>query len=150
MKVSDQINRPEQEETAQHYFSDYGGMYVAEILVPALQQLEDEYNKALKDPEFLAELDELLANFAGRPTPVLKCRNITRNFNADIYLKREDLLHGGAHKTNQVLAQALDQLSEKEIVELDDERKASMVSNLLVVLCSDDSAQPIVNAGSIY
>ncbi len=107
MKVSDPINSPNQEESAQHYFSDYGGMYVAEILVPALQQLEDEYNKALKDPEFLAELDTLLADFAGRPTPVLKCRNITRNFNADIYLKREDLLHGGAHKTNQVLAQAL-------------------------------------------
>lgn len=107
MKVSDQANRPVQEETAQHYFSDYGGMYVAEILVPALQQLEDEYNKALKDPEFLAELDGLLTNYAGRPTPVLKCRNITRNYNADIYLKREDLLHGGAHKTNQVLAQAL-------------------------------------------
>ncbi len=107
MKVSDSINRPEQEEKAQHYFSDYGGRYVAEILVPALQQLEDEYNRALKDPEFLAELDKLLADYAGRPTPVLKCRNITRNFNADIYLKREDLLHGGAHKTNQVLAQAL-------------------------------------------
>jgi len=107
MKVSDSINSPEQEERAQHYFSDYGGMYVAEILVPALQQLEAEYNKALKDPEFLAELDKLLADYAGRPTPVLKCRNITKNFNADIYLKREDLLHGGAHKTNQVLAQAL-------------------------------------------
>ncbi len=107
MKVSESINRTEQEEKAQHYFSDYGGMFVAEILVPALQQLEDEYNNALKDPEFLAELDKLLADYAGRPTPVLKCRNIARNFNADIYLKREDLLHGGAHKTNQVLAQAL-------------------------------------------
>ncbi len=109
MNSSDPIKSTdsEQGDKAQHYFSDFGGMYVAEILVPALEQLEDEYNKALEDPDFLQQLDQLLADYAGRPTPVFKCRNITRNVNADIYLKREDLLHGGAHKTNQVLAQAL-------------------------------------------
>ena len=93
--------------TAQHYFSGYGGMFVPEILVPALQQLEQEYLAAIEDPEFNQTLEELLANFAGRPTPLFRCLNITKDFNADIYLKREDLLHGGAHKTNQVLAQAL-------------------------------------------
>ncbi|PCJ46708.1 MAG: tryptophan synthase subunit beta [Gammaproteobacteria bacterium] len=92
---------------AQHYFSGYGGMFVAEILVPVLQQLENEYVKALNDPEFNQTLNDLLRDFAGRPTPLYLCRNIASNFNADIYLKREDLLHGGAHKTNQVLAQAL-------------------------------------------
>jgi len=109
MKASDsqQLNDGEQSETAQHYFSDYGGMFVAEILVPALQQLENAYNQALQDPDFLAQLNQLLADYAGRPTPVFKCLNISRDYNADIYLKREDLLHGGAHKTNQVIAQAL-------------------------------------------
>jgi len=109
MKINDQMGSDEQEqvEKAQHYFSDFGGMYVAEILVPALKQLEDEYNKAIQDPDFLQQLDELLVDYAGRPTPLFKCRNIANDYNADIYLKREDLLHGGAHKTNQVLAQAL-------------------------------------------
>lgn len=93
--------------TAQHYFSGYGGMFVPEILVPVLQQLEQEYIAAINDPQFNETLEELLANYAGRPTPVFRCLNIVKNFNADIYLKREDLLHGGAHKTNQVLAQAL-------------------------------------------
>lgn len=90
-----------------HYFSTYGGMFVPEILVPALQQLEQEYLRALNDPEFNSTLEQLLADYAGRPTPVFRCRNLSRGLNADIYLKREDLLHGGAHKTNQVLAQAL-------------------------------------------
>ena len=92
---------------AQHYFSGYGGMFVPEILVPVLEALETEYINALNDPEFNETLEQLLANYAGRPTPVFKCLNIAKGFNADIYLKREDLLHGGAHKTNQVLAQAL-------------------------------------------
>ncbi|MFT5520900.1 MAG: indole-3-glycerol phosphate synthase/phosphoribosylanthranilate isomerase, partial [Enterobacterales bacterium] len=92
---------------AQHYFSGYGGSFVAEILVPVLEQLEAEYVKALNDPEFNKTLDNLLSDFAGRPTPLYRCRNITKSYNADLYLKREDLLHGGAHKTNQALAQAL-------------------------------------------
>jgi len=94
-------------EAAQHYFSGYGGAFVAEILVPVLEQLEEEYVKALNDPEFHKTLSNLLSDFAGRPTPLYRCRNITKDFNADLYLKREDLLHGGAHKTNQVLAQGL-------------------------------------------
>lgn len=94
-------------QTAQHYFSDYGGMFVPEILVPALQELENEYVQALQDPDFMNTLEGLLADYAGRPTPVFKCLNIVKDCNVDLYLKREDLLHGGAHKTNQVLAQAL-------------------------------------------
>ncbi|MFT5451951.1 MAG: indole-3-glycerol phosphate synthase/phosphoribosylanthranilate isomerase, partial [Enterobacterales bacterium] len=94
-------------EAAQHYFSGYGGVFVAEILVPVLEQLEAEYVSALNDPEFNKTLDNLLSDFAGRPTPLYRCRNITKSYNADLYLKREDLLHGGAHKTNQALAQAL-------------------------------------------
>jgi tryptophan synthase beta chain len=84
-------------------FGQFGGTYVPEILVPALEQLEAAFLDAREDPRFAAELNGLLANFAGRPTPLTRCRNLPSN----IYLKREDLLHGGAHKTNQVLAQGL-------------------------------------------
>jgi tryptophan synthase beta chain len=87
-------------------FGAYGGAYVPEILVPAIEQLEAAFLDASEDPGFRAELDDLLANYAGRPTPLTLCRNLGRE-RARIYLKREDLLHGGAHKTNQVLGQAL-------------------------------------------
>lgn len=84
-------------------FGRFGGCYVPEILVPALEQLEAAFLDAQGDPAFVAELNGLLANYAGRPTPLTRCRNLPGN----IYLKREDLLHGGAHKTNQVLGQGL-------------------------------------------
>ena len=87
-------------------FGAYGGAYVPEILVPAIEQLEAAFLDASEDPAFRAELDELLAKYAGRPTPLTRCRNLGSE-RARIYLKREDLLHGGAHKTNQVLGQAL-------------------------------------------
>jgi tryptophan synthase beta chain len=84
-------------------FGRFGGCYVPEILVPALEQLEAAFLDAEDDPAFSAELNDLLANYAGRPTPLTRCRNLP----GTIYLKREDLLHGGAHKTNQVLGQGL-------------------------------------------
>src|SRR6476620_10981154 len=84
-------------------FGRFGGAFVPEILVPALEQLEAAFLDAQDDPEFAAELNDLLANYAGRPTSLTRCRNLPGN----IYLKREDLLHGGAHKTNQVLGQGL-------------------------------------------
>ena len=87
-------------------FGTYGGAYVPEILMPAVEQLEAAFLDAQADPAFKAELDGLLANYAGRPTPLTRCRNLGTD-KARIYLKREDLLHGGAHKTNQVLGQAL-------------------------------------------
>jgi tryptophan synthase beta chain len=84
-------------------FGRFGGCFVPEILVPALEQLEAAFLDSQDDPAFASELNGLLANYAGRPTPLTKCRNLPGN----IYLKREDLLHGGAHKTNQVLGQGL-------------------------------------------
>ncbi|MBA3577912.1 MAG: tryptophan synthase subunit beta [Sphingomonas sp.] len=84
-------------------FGRFGGSYVPEILVPALEQLEAAFLDSQEDEEFVAELNGLLADYAGRPTPLTRCRNLP----GTIYLKREDLLHGGAHKTNQVLAQGL-------------------------------------------
>lgn len=89
------------------YFGEFGGMYVPQILMPALIQLEDAFVSAQSDPAFQAELSDLLINYAGRPTPLTLCRNLTAGSRTKLYLKREDLLHGGAHKTNQVLGQAL-------------------------------------------
>jgi tryptophan synthase beta chain len=86
-------------------FGRFGGCFVPEILVPALEELEAAFLDAETDALFQSELDELLASYAGRPTPLTRCRNLGGK--TRIYLKREDLLHGGAHKTNQVLGQAL-------------------------------------------
>ena len=88
-------------------FGDYGGMYVPELLIPALDQLEQVFIDAQKDPEFQGEFLGLLKDYAGRPTAMTLTRNLVSNPKVKLYLKREDLLHGGAHKTNQVLGQAL-------------------------------------------
>jgi tryptophan synthase beta chain len=82
-------------------------MYVPELLIPALDQLEQVFIDAQKDPEFQAEFMGLLKDYAGRPTAMTLTRNLVNNPKVKLYLKREDLLHGGAHKTNQVLGQAL-------------------------------------------
>jgi tryptophan synthase beta chain len=89
------------------YFGEFGGQYVPQILMPALQQLEEAFVNAQRDPQFQAEFLDLLKNYAGRPTALTLCRNLTAGSATKLYLKREDLLHGGAHKTNQVLGQAL-------------------------------------------
>ncbi len=89
------------------YFGEYGGQYVPQILVPALDQLEQAFIDAQEDPEFHSEFMSLLQEYAGRPTALTLTRNITKGTKTKLYLKREDLLHGGAHKTNQVLGQAL-------------------------------------------
>jgi tryptophan synthase beta chain len=100
------------------YFGQYGGMFVPQLLVPALKQLEQAYVDAKADPAFQAEFQQLLTEYAGRPTPLTLCRNISPNPLVKIYLKREDLLHGGAHKTNQVLGQALltKRMGKKEVI----------------------------------
>lgn len=89
------------------YFGSFGGQFVPKALKPALDQLELAFIEAQQDPAFKEELDSLLTTYAGRPTPLTLCKNLTSGTETKIYLKREDLLHGGAHKTNQVLGQAL-------------------------------------------
>ncbi|WP_261817432.1 tryptophan synthase subunit beta [Vibrio gallicus] len=89
------------------YFGEFGGQYVPQILVPALDQLEQAFIDAQQDPEFRSEFMTLLQEYAGRPTALTLTRNLTKGTKTKLYLKREDLLHGGAHKTNQVLGQAL-------------------------------------------
>ena len=89
-------------------FGPWGGCYVPETLMAALEELEREYEKAKRDPSFKARLNELLKSFAGRPTPLFFARRLTEKLaGAKIYLKREDLLHTGAHKINNCLGQAL-------------------------------------------
>ena len=88
-------------------FGRFGGTFVPEILMPALEQLESAFLTAQEDPAFQRDLDDLLRNYAGRPTPLYRCRNLGAQSASTIYLKREDLLHGGAHKTNQALGQGL-------------------------------------------
>src|SRR5919108_1521043 len=89
-------------------FGPYGGRYVPETLMAALEELEREYAKAKRDRKFQRELDDLRRNYAGRPTPLFFARQLTRRLaGARIYLKREDLLHTGAHKINNCLGQAL-------------------------------------------
>src|SRR5579885_2176892 len=90
------------------HFGPYGGRYVPEVLMAPLEALEQAYREAREDPAFQAELAELLANYAGRPTPLYRARRLSETLGgARIYIKREDLLHTGAHKINNCIGQAL-------------------------------------------
>jgi tryptophan synthase beta chain len=101
--------------TPQGRFGQFGGQYVPETLMPALAQLEDEYQRAKADPDFWLTLDHLLRRFVGRPTPLFHARRLTDHARrlsptshaANIWLKREDLCHTGAHKINNTLGQGL-------------------------------------------
>ena len=89
-------------------FGDFGGKYIPETLAPAIEELEKNYLKIRNDPMFKKELKKFLEEYAGRPTPLYLAKNLTKKIGgAKIYLKREDLLHGGAHKINNTLGQAL-------------------------------------------
>ncbi len=93
---------------AEGHFGQFGGRYVPETLVYPLQQLEEEYFRAQHDPGFQKELDYYLSEFVGRPTPLYLAERLTKELGgAKIYLKREDLLHTGAHKINNALGQVL-------------------------------------------
>jgi len=89
-------------------FGEFGGQYIPETLVPAIEELEENYLKFKNDKKFKQELDYYLKVYAGRPTPLYYAKNLSEKLGgAKIYLKREDLLHGGAHKINNTLGQAL-------------------------------------------
>jgi tryptophan synthase beta chain len=90
------------------YFGNYGGQFVPETLMAALEQLDQAYRSYAKDPEFVAELNDLYANYSGRPTPLYYAERFSRELGAGrIYFKREDLNHTGAHKINNTLGQIL-------------------------------------------
>jgi tryptophan synthase beta chain len=93
--------------TLEHRFGGYGGQYVPETLMPALAELEQAWLQARDDPDYRAELNGLLRDFAGRPTPLCKADRLSERAGRPIYLKREDLNHTGSHKLNNALGQAL-------------------------------------------
>ena len=89
------------------YFGPYGGRFVAETLMPALEELAQAYAAIGRDPSFQAELDELLTHYVGRETPLYQARRLSAEVGLDVWLKREDLCHTGAHKVNNTLGQVL-------------------------------------------
>ncbi len=97
------LDRPD----ARGRFAEYGGQFAPETLMPALEELEAEFVKAWADSEFHRELDYLLSDFVGRPTPVYRAARLSERLGLDLYLKREDLAHTGAHKINNTMGQAL-------------------------------------------
>jgi tryptophan synthase beta chain len=88
-------------------FGDFGGRFVPESLVPACLELEDAFRRAWADPAFRARLDDVLARFGGRPTPITECHRLGERLGIRLLLKREDLAHTGSHKLNNVVGQAL-------------------------------------------
>jgi tryptophan synthase beta chain len=91
----------------EHRFGPYGGQYVPETLMPALSELEEAWQSARADPAFRRELEGLLRDYAGRPTPLYRAQRLSEAIGHAVFLKREDLLHTGAHKLNNALGQAL-------------------------------------------
>ncbi len=88
-------------------YGDYGGYYVPEVLIPVLEELEEAFDRFRDDGAFVAELAELSTYYAGRPTPLYYAKRFSEHVGFKVYLKREDLLHGGAHKVNNTLGQGL-------------------------------------------
>lgn len=89
------------------YFGKFGGQFVPETVMFALDELENAYESIAKTKEFKDELDDLLKNYVGRPSPLFFAKRLSEHYGHEIYLKREDLNHTGAHKINNALAQAL-------------------------------------------
>lgn len=88
-------------------FGDFGGFYVPEVLIPVLEELEEAFYHFYQDRRFTAELEELSKQYAGRPSPLYYAKRFSEYVGFKVYLKREDLLHGGAHKVNNTLGQGL-------------------------------------------
>ncbi len=88
-------------------YGQYGGFYVPEVLIPAIEEIEAAFLRFQNDPAFVSDLNALLADYAGRPTPLYHARRFSEQAGFAVWLKREDLLHGGAHKTNNALGQGL-------------------------------------------
>lgn len=89
------------------FYGRYGGQFVPETLIPALDDLDERFETLKNDEKFCAELKELFETYAGRPTPLYKAKNLSEKYGCEIYLKREDLTHTGAHKINNTLGQGL-------------------------------------------
>jgi tryptophan synthase beta chain len=107
------------QEVERGYFGPFGGRYVPETLIHALEELEEAYDRYKNDPEFVAELDSLSRDFVGRPTPLMLAERLTERWGgANVWFKREDLAHTGAHKINNALGQILlaDRMGKRRII----------------------------------
>ena len=89
------------------YFGDYGGSFIPEQLQEIVDDITSSYLNIRQDPDFIAELTDLYQHFVGRPSPIFHAKNLSAKYGTDIYLKREDLNHTGAHKINHCLGEAL-------------------------------------------
>ncbi|SEH12506.1 tryptophan synthase beta chain [Natronorubrum sediminis] len=109
MSTSDHDHERNRERDSDATFGDYGGQYVPEALMPAVQELEDAYERYVLNNEdgFMDEFRERMREFGGRPTPLQRADRLSERYDREIYLKREDLVHGGAHKLNNALGQVL-------------------------------------------
>ena len=92
---------------ANGYYGEFGGAFVPDILKPNLKELEDNYKQIISSESFQEEYQQLLRDYVGRATPLFYASNLSKKYNTQIYLKREDLNHTGAHKLNNALGQAL-------------------------------------------
>jgi tryptophan synthase beta chain len=101
------VSAGEAQRTVEHRFGRYGGQYVPETLMPALGELEQAWLEASADPTYRAQLDLLLRDYAGRPTPLYQAGRLSERLGWPVYLKREDLAHTGSHKLNNALGQSL-------------------------------------------
>ncbi|WP_247237969.1 tryptophan synthase subunit beta [Telluribacter sp. SYSU D00476] len=110
-KVSFQVNE-------QGYYGVFGGAFIPEMLYPNVEELRDNYLKIIAEPEFQREFNELLRDYVGRPTPLYFAKRLSEKYGTNIYLKREDLCHTGAHKVNNTIGQILmaKRLGKKKIV----------------------------------
>ena len=89
------------------FYGQFGGAYVPEMLHPNVEELKDNYIKIMQDLSFKEELDDLLRDYVGRPTPLFHAKRLSEKYGTNIFLKREDLCHTGAHKVNNTLGQIL-------------------------------------------
>jgi tryptophan synthase beta chain len=102
----------------QGYYGDFGGAYIPEMLYPNVEELRQQYNAVITDPAFIAEFDQLMKDYVGRPSPLYLAKRLSERYGANIFLKREDLNHTGSHKINNAIGQILlaQKLGKKRII----------------------------------
>lgn len=100
------------------YYGPFGGAYIPEMLYPNVEELQNQYLQIMKDPSFIAEFEQLLKDYVGRPSPLYHAQRLSKKYGAKIFLKREDLNHTGAHKINNTIGQILlaERLGKKRII----------------------------------
>ena len=130
------------------YYGEFGGAYIPEMLYPNVEELRQNYLRITADPDFQIEFDDLLQNYVGRPTPLYFAKNLSKQYGAKIYLKREDLCHTGAHKVNNTIGQILvaKRLGKKRIIA---ETGAGQHGVATATVCALMGLQCIVYMGEI-